>query len=298
MLRAKADSALLRERVAAANTPEALSILVSTREALKSETPGYMSAFMPELINQQDQFLFRAEGTQVEADYRLELSRLHLMAGRRAQWLRSFDAYVQTVGAEAGQVAATQNVSDLDKRRQVYRAKATAYLEEAKRLHLEGDHTASLRLTDWLFTLYPSSMRAYEGQMVAARCYLANQQPEEAIEAYRRIAYKAPNAEFAQEAGKTLLKMTALMRDVDLVASEARTLRERFAGEAFERFSFMEEAKALQAGGETYYPRAIAAFRNIQNRWPDSPEAELAVESIREMRTSVIPLDLLKLDSF
>ena len=163
-------------------------------------------------------------------------------------------------------------------------------------MYQEGDCAASLRLSDRLFALYPLSARAWEGQMVAARCYLANQQAEEAINAYRRIAYHAPNGEFAQTAGETLLKMTVMTRDIDLVTKEARTLRERFTGETVERFTLMEEAKALQGGGESYYPKAIAMLRNVQERWPDSPEAKSAVESVREMRTSVIPPDWLKLD--
>jgi len=75
--RAKTDTASLRERVAAAETRDALSILVSTRETLESETPAYMSAALPKLVNPHEQLLLRAHGTPQEAGSRLELSRLY-----------------------------------------------------------------------------------------------------------------------------------------------------------------------------------------------------------------------------
>jgi len=284
--RAKADAASLRERVATAETTEALSLLVSTRKALKSETPAYIDAALPELVNLHEQFLFRAHGTTQEAESRLELSRLYQYVGYRSEWLSSFDVYVDAIGDKANKDAVEQNMPDLEKRRFAYSAKAAAYLEEAMRLYQEEDYMASVELSGRLLKLYPLSGRAYEGQMLATRCYVAMNQPEGAIEAYRRIANDAPDRKAAQAAGETLLKMLVLTRDADRVSAEAKALRERFADETFQRFAMLEEAKVLHRGSEP--ARAVNLYLDIRSRWPDTPEGKVADKGFRQLQDIIL----------
>jgi len=87
---------------------------------------------------------------------------------------------------------------------------------------------------------------------------------------------RCPDQLYAREVAKTLLRALVDSRRHDEAVGESRRLRARFDDGAFGAHALLMEGRAWQGRGRTHYPMALAAFRQVMELRPDSPEARQA----------------------
>ena len=279
----RAMTQALADRMAALETEletepmaDALTRLAKERERVQSGTAAEAEYAWAWLVRMHENLVARAKGTPEEGPMRLALSRTLLQAG----WLResadAFDRHIAVVGETARTAAreAGRSPAEIALGEQV--AKADAYYAEVRRLYEAHDHAAALELARRLLIKYPTSAKAYEGQVIAARCFIANQQPAEAVSCYRRIVEGSPDERFARETAKSLILMLSASKRHDETAEACRAYRKRFTDDDFRMFALLEEGGALREKGARHYPAALSAWREVRAIGPDSSYAETA----------------------
>ncbi len=278
----------IKPQFEAAETPEAALTLLDKQQALALKAPSKESdAWLRSLVNLYEQMPFRAKGTPAEGPALLALSRAYQLSGNQWEWLEAFQNYADFLGDAARQEQLVEDAPPAEAQAAAQRAKAAAYFDEAKRLYESKDASASVALCDRLLAKYPSSAKAYEGQVIAARCYVDLRQPEAAVECYRRIVKQCPDELFAREAAKATIRLLSDWRKTDEAIAESRQARVRFNDDGFRLYALTREAELLKGKGQKHYPEAVKALREIVQIQPDSLYAKQAENWIRAMNRQV-----------
>ena len=292
---AAAEWSGFKQRADAANPAEALELLARKREELVRAPETVADAWLPRLVSLHEQLIFRTTGTPVAGEALLSLSRVYGSGGFPAEGRDAFRRYADFRGEAARQTALAQNEPPAEAARAAQRARASAYYDEALRCYEQKDFTASLNLCEQLAGRYPSSIKAYEGQIIAARCHLANRQPDGAIACYQRIVAHCPDQRFARAAAETVMKFLAEAGRGDEAIRECRRLRERFTDDEFRQAALFMEGRLLKEKGGEHYPEAIALLQDARKIRPDSPcarQAEVWIKTLRdEMFKQLLPAD-------
>lgn len=274
----------LQLHVNGTESPEAALSLLGERQAQALKSPGNESGallrWLPALYIGISE---RAKGTSTEGPALLALSRTYQLAGYQKEWLATFHNYAEFRGEIVRQAELERDVPSASAQAAAQRAKATAYFDEALRFYEAKDSTACLALCDRLLSKYPSSAKAYEGQIVAARCHVDNRQPEAAVECYRRIMKQCPDELFAREAAKATIRLLAGWRKTDAAIAECRQTRERFNDDDFRLYALTREAELLKSKGQSSYPEAVKVLRELIQIQPGSMYARQADSWIKAM---------------
>jgi len=269
--------------------------LSEERNQVQSGTAAEAAYAWPWLARMHEDLTQRAKGTPEEGPAWLALSRTYRQAGWPRASVDAFDRYIDAVGeaARAKAVEAGKSPAEIALAEQT--AKADAYHAEVLAARGERDHAAALELAGRMLVKYPTSARAYEGQLVAARIYLANRQPDEVIACYRTILDHCPDATYARQAGMSYIRLLQRAKRADEAIEACQTLRERFVDDEFRQFAMLREGELLRDKGQRHYPRALALFRTLCDIQPDSPYAKQAEQGIRQLTRNVM-FDMMKSD--
>lgn len=285
--RAKADMEKVAEQVRGLELGAALALLDEARESAQRETPEYAATALTELAALQEDFWKKARDGAFEGPALLSLSRTCLAAGDRPAWMAALSRYAAWRGRQAYGTAIDGNdQADAPAlaRKAERRAEASVYFDEALYQYRAKDAAAALQLCDRLFAQYADTAKAYEGQAIAARCYIANKQPSGAVAAYLRIVDHCPDEPFARASAKTYLQMLSSLNRLDEAAAESRRLAERFPDDDFRGFALLVAGEALIAKGERHYPEAVRNLREAQGIKSDSDYAVRAAKLLQSLQ--------------
>jgi len=272
-------TAELKRAVDAAPPEQALALLEQQRATLTRASAAEADAWQPRLTAMHEQIALRAAHGPAEGAAWLALARAYWDGGYPHESLDAFQRHADFLGEQARREAKGESPAAA-----AQQTKAAAYHDEALRYYEARDYVAALRLCEQLLGKYPTSVKAYEGQIIAARCHIANRQPSGAVACYRRIVEHCPDERFARAAAEMALKFLAEAGRGDEAIMQCQELRERFADDEFRAFTLFTEGRLLKDKGSDHFPEAIVLLREAGRIRPDTPQARQAGEWVKELQ--------------